>query len=193
MWKWIRLFPDWGWGAAGFGGPKGGSKTPVMKGFASTKPAMLVDFYCHKRGTWCHACSCCCSGCCGCCLGCCFWCGCGCWERSGAGVSERMLLKGCCLWRIINKASLVNPNVLSGDLLCCCIFLVGWINKMIKGCVSNKSANMLINCLSLSLQNTWTKIQFLGIWQTWTNDSTYPPRSFVRCPMPPVNLPLGLF
>lgn len=42
-----------------------------------------------------------------------------------AGVSERMLLKGCCLWRIINKASLVNPNVLSGDLLCCCIFLVG--------------------------------------------------------------------
>lgn len=110
-----------------------------------------------------------------------------------AGVSERMLLKVCCLWRIINKASLVNPNVLSGDLLCCCIFLVGWINKMIKGCVSNKSANMLINCSSLSLQNTWTKIQFLGIWQTWTNDSTYPPRSFVRCPMPPVNLPLGLF
>lgn len=42
-----------------------------------------------------------------------------------AGVSERMLLKVCCLWRIINKASLVNPNVLSGDLLCCCIFLVG--------------------------------------------------------------------
>ena len=82
-----------------------------MKGFASTKPAMLLDAV---SGAVAVA---------------------GSVVVPGvvfvaqAGVSERMLLKGCCLWWIINKASLVNPNVLSGDLL----YLVGWINEMIKG------------------------------------------------------------
>lgn len=195
--------PDWGWGAAGFGGPKGGSKTQWWKvslerslqcwwisiAIREELGAMRVHVAAlGAAGAVLDAVS-------------------GAVAVAGsvvvpgvvfvaqAGVSERMLLKVYCLWRIINKASLVNPNVLSGDLLCCCIFLVGWINEMIKGCVSNKSANMLINCLSLSLQNQTPgpRYIFLGIWQTWTNDSTYPPRSFVRCPMPPVNLPLGLF